>query len=119
MNKLLIGDEVIITAGKSKGSKGKILSFSTKKDKHSNKVLDRVLVQGANMVSKHAKPNPMTNEPGGIKKIEAPVNISNVALLHHTTGERAKVAIKLNSETGKNARYYRGTDELIPSPVKA
>ena len=56
MKKIKRDDEVIVTTGKDKDKRGKVL-----------KVLDdgRVLVSGINMMKKHTKPNPMLGTPGG------------------------------------------------------
>ena len=69
---LKVGDKVIVIAGKDKGKEGKI----TRVLKCSNKVV----VEGANIVKKHVKPN-RQNETGGILEIEAPIHISNVKVL--------------------------------------
>lgn len=64
-------DKVIILAGKDKGKTGEIKSVMPSKNK--------VLVAGLNMVSKNVKPN--QNNKGGIQKIEAPIDASNVAVV--------------------------------------
>ena len=81
MNKIRKGDQVIVTTGKDKGKRGTVLN-----------VLEtgHVVVEGANMVKKHAKPNPMRGIVGGIISKEMPLDISNVALYNPATqkGER-------------------------------
>lgn len=59
MKKIKRDDEVIVTTGKDKGKRGKVL-----------KVQDdgRMVVSGINMIKKHTKPNPMLGTPGGIVK---------------------------------------------------
>jgi large subunit ribosomal protein L24 len=64
-------DKVIILAGKDKGKNGEIREVIPSKNK--------VIVTGVNMISKHAKPN--QNNKGGIHKMEAPLNASNVAVV--------------------------------------
>ena len=70
MNKIRKGDQVILNTGKDKGKRGTVLS-----------ILDtgHVVVEGANMVKKHAKPNPMKGVAGGIINKEMPIDISNVS----------------------------------------
>jgi large subunit ribosomal protein L24 len=73
MAKIKRNDQVIVIAGKDKGRKGRVLRVITDKD--------RVLVEGVGIVKKHMKPNPQRNIAGGIAEQEAPIHISNVALL--------------------------------------
>lgn len=63
MNSLNIrrGDTVIVLSGKEKGKHGRVLSTIPKEDK--------VIVEGVNFVTKHAKPRGQT-DPGGIRKQE-------------------------------------------------
>ena len=65
------GDVVQIITGKDAGKRGKILSVDTAKG--------RVMVEGANMVSKHMKPT-QANPQGGILKKEGTIASSNVLL---------------------------------------
>lgn len=67
------GDRVIITAGKDKGKIGNI--------KKTNPSESKVVVEGANMVTKAQKPNPMAGVQGGLIKIEAPLDSSNVMIV--------------------------------------
>lgn len=102
MNKLKAEDEVIVIAGKDKGSRGKII-----------KILDdnRVLVSGVNMVKKHTKPNPHLGKPGGIVEKEAPIQVSNVAIFNSETGKADRVGIR--EEDGKKVRFFKKTDKTI------
>ena len=67
------GDRVIVTAGKDKGKIGNV-----KKSIPSDK---KVIVEGANMVTKAQKPNPMAGIQGGLVKMEAPLDSSNVMVV--------------------------------------
>jgi large subunit ribosomal protein L24 len=62
------GETVMVVAGKEKNKTGKVLQLLPKKN--------RVIVEGLNMVKRHAKAR--GNEPGGIKEKEAAIHISNV-----------------------------------------
>ena len=62
MRKIKKGDEVIVIAGKDKGTRGEVIKVFPEKDK--------VLVQNVNMVKKHQKPNPQAGTPGGIVEKE-------------------------------------------------
>ena len=85
MRRIRKDDMVIITAGKDKGKKGKVIRVNPEKN--------TVVVEQANMVKKHQKPT-QKNPTGGIMEIEAPLNVSNVMLLDGKTGKgtRFKVA---------------------------
>ena len=65
-------DTVLVIAGKEKGKRGRVLSFSSSKD--------RVLVEKINMIKKHMKPSKKYTQ-GGIIEKEAPLHISNVILI--------------------------------------
>lgn len=104
MNKIKKGDEVIILAGKSKDLRGKVLSVISEGTK--------VLVEGANLIKKHVKPNPNTNTQGGIVEREAPLSISNVAIYNPVTKKADRVGFKV-LENGKKVRYFKSNGELI------
>lgn len=105
MNRIQSGDFVVITTGKSKGHQGKVLKVLSQK----------VIVEGANMLKKHVKPNPQLNQRGGIVAKEAPIHISNVALLNPITKKADKVGFKyLDNDTKKQkVRYFKSNNELI------
>ena len=97
------GDLVKVIAGDSKGQQGKVLEVITK--------TSRILVEGANMVSKHTKPN-AANPNGGINKMEAPIHISNIMLVDPKSGKPTRVARK-RSEDGKLIRVAKKSGEEI------
>ena len=104
MRKIKKGDEVIILAGKSKGVHGKVLTIVAEGTK--------AIVEGANLIKKHVKPNPNTNTQGGIIEREAPIAISNIAIYNPVSKKGDRVAIK-KLEDGKKVRYFKSNDELI------
>ena len=104
MQKLKTGDEVIVLTGKSNGQRGKITKLIADKG--------RVVVEGVNMMKKHVKPNPQAGVQGGIIEMEAPMNISNVALFNAKTGKADKVGIKVQ-EDGKRVRFFKSNGELV------
>ena len=87
-SKIKKGDTVKVIAGKSKDKEGKVLSVDTKNGK--------VVVEGANMITKHTKPS-ASNPNGGIIQQEAPMDISNVMYVHK--GKATRVGFKV--EDGK------------------
>lgn len=101
--KIRKGDLVKVIAGDSKGSQGKIVEIIIDKN--------RAVVEGANMVSKHTKPN-AANPNGGIIKQEAAIHISNLALVEPSTGKTTRVGRKLN-DAGKLVRVSKKSGEEI------
>ena len=97
------GDTVLVILGESKGQQGRVLEVIRKKE--------RAIVEGANLVSKHTKPNAQ-NPQGGIIKKEAPIHISNLMLIDPTSGKRTRIGRKLN-ENGKLVRYSKKSGEEI------
>lgn len=114
MKKLKIGDEVIVISGRDKGKTGKILKFLDYVHRKTNNVLRRVrvVVQGVNMVKKHEKGNPNMQKPGGIKDIEAPIQVSNLRIVNQLTGKADKIFIKV-LEDGRKVRCYKSNGEVI------
>ena len=98
--KIKKGDTVQVITGTDKGKEGKVVSIDAKNNK--------VIVEGANMVSKHTKPNAQ-NQNGGIIQKEAPIDISNVMYVHK--GKATKIGYKL--ENGKKSRVAKSTGEVI------
>src|ERR1700761_1853990 len=101
--KLKKGDLVQVIAGDSKGTQGKITEVIIAKN--------RAIVEGANMVSKHTKPN-AANPNGGIIKQEAAIHISNLALVDAKTGKPTRVGRKKN-DAGKLVRVSKKSGEEI------
>lgn len=103
MNKIRSGDEVIVIAGRDKGKRGKV----------AQRVDDsKLLVDGVNIVKKHAKPNPMKGVTGGIIEKTMPIHQSNVAIFNGTTGKADRVGIKLLAD-GKKVRVFKSSGEEI------
>ncbi|MCL2698822.1 MAG: 50S ribosomal protein L24 [Defluviitaleaceae bacterium] len=102
------GDRVRIIAGKDKGKEGKVLFI--------DRVKNRVIVEGANMISKHMKPS-RTNQKGGIINKEAPLNASNVMYLHNGKPTRLGVKVTATETNGVKtivkSRIARSTGEVI------
>ena len=102
--KIRKSDTVIVTTGNSKGVKGKVIKVFPKENK--------AMVEGANLISKHTKPN-AANPQGGIIKQEAKINISNLMLIDPKSGEPTKVGRKRDEKTGKLVRVAKKTGEVI------
>lgn len=100
--KIKTGDTVRIIAGDHKGTEGKVVLVDRLKNK--------AIVEGANMVSKHEKPSAQ-NPQGGIVKKEAPIHISNLALIDTKSGETTRVGYEI--QDGKKVRISRKSKEAI------
>jgi len=98
--KIKSGDTVRVLAGDHKGEEGKIVEILTKKK--------RAIVEGVNMVSKHAKPS-ADNPQGGIIKKEASIDISNLGLIENG----ATVRVGYKTIDGKKVRVSKKTDKAI------
>ena len=105
MSKLHIkkGDTVKVIAGDDRGKEGRVLSVEASKN--------RVIVEGVNIVTKATKPSAKYPQ-GGLIKMEAPINASNVALLDPKTGKPTRVGFKKDSE-GKTVRYSKKSGQEV------
>ena len=98
--KIKKGDLVKVIAGKDKDKEGKVLAVNMKDN--------TILVEGINMVTKHAKPS-MANQQGGIIHQESAIDASNVMYLHK--GKATRVGFKMDGD--KKVRYAKSTGEVI------
>ena len=96
------GDKVVVIAGKSKGKQGTILKVLRDENK--------VLVEGANMVKKHLKPNGEGN--GSIIEVEAPIHASNVMILDPKTKKPTRIGHTIN-KAGKKVRFAKKSNENL------
>lgn len=87
------GDKVMVITGKDKGKVGTVLRAFPKKE--------RVIVEGVNIVKKHAKPS-QDNPQGGIISQEAPIHVSNVMIIDPKTNEPTRVGYKMVRVKGKD-----------------
>ena len=102
--KIKKNDIVKVMAGASRGKEGKIIKVFPR--------TYRAIVEGANMVSKHTKPN-AANPQGGIIKQEAAIHISNLMLVDAKSGSTTRVGRKRDEETGELVRYSKKSGEVI------
>lgn len=102
MRKIKKNDDVIVIAGKDKGSRGNVLSV----------LGDRLLVSGVNKVKKHQKPNPVKGLTGGIVEVEMSIHASNVAIFNATSKKADRVGIK-TLEDGRKVRVFKSSGEVI------
>src|SRR5688500_3777011 len=93
------GDTVKVIAGDDKGKTGKVLEVIINKQ--------RAVVEGVNEHTKHTKPSAGKPE-GGIKKVEAPIHVSNLQLVDPASGNTTRIGRKLNDKS-KLQRYSKKT----------
>ncbi len=103
MNKIRKGDEVIVIAGRDKGKRGKVVLRADE---------SRVVVEGVNLVKKHAKPNPLKGITGGIIEKTMPIHQSHVAIFNAATGKADRVGVKVLAD-GKKVRVFKSSGEEI------
>ena len=103
MRKIRKGDNVVVIAGRDKGKRGDV-----------SRIVDdtHVVVGGINQVKKHAKPNPMKNQPGGIVTKELPIHVSNVAIWNPVTQKPDRIGFRV-LEDGRKVRFYKSNGEQI------
>lgn len=99
--KIKKGDEVVVIAGKSKGVTGKVLSVDPRRE--------RVVVEGANLMKKNVKRDPQ-GKGGGVITKEAPLHVSNVALVED--GKPVRVGYRIEDD-GTKVRISRRTGKEI------
>ena len=87
------GDTVKVIAGADKGKQGKVLEVLTEQN--------RVLVEGVNYVTKHTRVGQTQRgtKTGGIETFEAPIHISNVALVDPSTKKPTRVGHRVEEQT--------------------
>jgi large subunit ribosomal protein L24 len=104
MTKLKIksGDIVTVIAGDHKGAEGKVVRVYKDKNK--------AVVEGVNMVSKHTKPSAKSPQ-GGIVKKEAPIHISNIALIDPTSKKATRVGTR--TEGDKKVRFAKKSNQVL------
>jgi len=102
MRKIKKNDDVIVIAGKDKGSRGNVLQVLD----------DRLLVSGVNKVKKHQKLNPVKGEAGGIVEKEMSIHVSNVAIYNASSKKADRVGAK-TLEDGRKVRVFKSSGEVI------
>lgn len=95
------GDKVVVISGKSKGTLGTITNVLKN---------NKVVVEGANIVKKHVKPNGQA--AGSIVEVEAPIDASNVMLVDPKTGKRTRIG-HTTDKKGKKVRVSKKSNEQL------
>jgi len=99
--KIKKGDRVVVLTGKDKGRQGEVTRVFPAEG--------RVLVSGINVVQRHTRPS-QTNPQGGIVNKEAPVHVSNVAIVD-ANGKPTRVGFRIEGD--KKVRFAKSTGDAI------
>ena len=99
--KLKKGDQVVVLAGKDKGKKGEITRVLPADGK--------AVVSGVNIAVRHQRQSAQSQ--GGRIAVEAPIQLSNLALVDPKSGEPTRVGFRL--EDGKKVRFAKKSGETI------
>ena len=99
--KIKKGDRVVVLTGKDKGRQGAVSKVFPKES--------RVLVDGLNLVQRHTRPS-QGDPQGGIKSKEAPLHVSNVAVVD-SKGKATRVGFRMDGD--KKVRFAKTTGEVI------
>ena len=101
--KLKKGDTVVVLSGKYKGKTGKVTA--------THPTLNKVTVEGINIVKKHVKPN-REHPQGAIVELTKPIWVSKVAIVEPTSKKASKIGFTTGKD-GKKVRVYKRTGKEI------
>ena len=102
MQRIIKGDQVVVIAGRDRGTKGTVLSRVD--DRH-------IIVEGVNVVKKAVRPNPALGVEGGIVDKTLPIDQSNVMLVNPETGKGECVGFK--EVDGKKVRVFKSNGAVV------
>ena len=97
-------DTVIVTTGKDRGKKGRVIKVVTEKN--------RLIVEGVNLIKRHTKPNPTKNVKGGIVSREASLHASNVQLVCPECQAMTRVGHRVLND-GRKIRICRKCEGVV------
>jgi large subunit ribosomal protein L24 len=102
-------DSVVVTGGKDRGKKGRVIRTDPKRR--------TVFVEGLNIVKRHQRPRSVKDaqkggEVGGIVEKEGPIHVSNVMLLDPQTNEPTRVKVQRGGD-GKRKRIAAKSGQEI------
>ena len=100
--KIKKGDKVVVLTGRDKGKSGEVLRVL--------RDVDRVLVQGVNMIKRHTRP--AAGQTGGIVEKEAAIHVSNVAHIDPKSQKPTRVGYKVLAD-GRKVRFAKRSGEVL------
>ena len=116
--KIRADDEVVVTTGKDRGKRGRVLRVLTKHD--------RIIVEGVNLVTRHLKRNPQNPQAGGRVHRPGAIAMSNVALWSDSDGKGVRVRItgtgkekaRVSAKSGATIGGHKGGKAARPAKEK-
>ena len=102
--KIRKNDMVVVTAGRDRGKRGRVLRVLPKRG--------RVVVEGVNFVKRHTRANPQRNIKGGIVEREAGLAVANVQLVCPECSEPTRVGRRA-LEDGRRVRFCRRCEGVV------
>ncbi|MYZ46639.1 50S ribosomal protein L24 [Propylenella binzhouense] len=100
--KIRKGDRVVVITGRDKGRSGEVIQVMPKES--------RALVRGVNVVTRHERQS--AGQEGGLVRKEAPIHLSNIALVDRESGKPTRVGFKI-LEDGRKVRVAKRSGETI------
>jgi large subunit ribosomal protein L24 len=97
-------DNVIVTTGKDRGKRGRVLKVLP--------AVNRVVVEGVNLIKRHTKPNPQRQIKGGLVEREAPLHASNVQVVCPECGKATRIGRKVLGD-GRKVRICRKCEGVV------
>ena len=97
-------DNVLVVTGRDRGKRGRVLAMISSKN--------RLVVEGANIVKRHTKPNPQQNVKGGIVEREASIHVSNVQLICPECGAATRIGRQILGD-GRKVRICRKCEGVV------
>jgi len=101
--KIRKNDDVLVISGKDKGKKGKVRFVYPRED--------RLIVEGVNIIKKHARATGTVRQAGIIER-EAPIRLADVMLVCNKCNHPARVGFR-TLQDGRKARICRACGEII------
>ena len=97
-------DTVKVITGRDKGKEGRVLAV--------NRETGKVLVEHVSMIKRHTRPNPQRNIKGGIVEKEAPIHVSNVAIVCKNCKQHTRIGNQILAD-GRRARACKKCGNVI------
>ena len=101
--RLRVGDTVVVRSGKQKGQTGKVTAV--------HPMLNKVTVEGVNVVKRHYKAN-RQNPKGGTVELTKPIWVSKVSIFEATNKKPSRIGFKVAKDGSKSRIYKRSGKEI-------
>jgi len=96
-------DTVLVTAGKEKGKRGRVIAVYPREN--------RILIEKLNMIKRHTRPNQQLRQ-GGIVEKESPISAANVKLICAKCGKPTSISRKPQSD-GPRVRVCKACEATL------